>query len=133
MLNFEVGLLRATCLAGCQFPQFLCPLPKADGYLTKTLPSAVLTPLAKGDPLAVSRSCVGHFCRSYWTKELSIGNRQNCNSEQFGSGVGYWQKGNCICPEPADNLTFLPCSPCFGNDEVGSSILPSSATQSLKS
>ena len=133
MLNFEVGLLRATCLAGCQFPQFLCPLPKAGGYLTKTLPSAVLTPLAKGDPLAVSRSCVGHFCRSYWTKELSIGNRQNCNSEQFGSGVGYWQKGNCICPEPADNLTFLPCSPCFGNDEVGSSILPSSATQSLKS
>ena len=133
MLNFEVGLLRATCLAGCQFPQFLCPLPKAGGYLTKTLPSAVLTPLAKGDPLAVSRSCVGHFCRSYWTKELSIGNRQNCNSEQFGSGVGYWQKGNCIGPEPSDNLTFLPCSPCFGNDEVGSSILPSSATQSLKS
>ena len=72
------------------------------------------------------RSCVGHFLRSYWTKDLSIGKRQNGTFGQFGSGVGSWRKHNRNGSKPADNLTFTRCFPCFGNDEVGSSILPSS-------
>lgn len=34
----------------------------------------------------VRRSWVGRFLQSHWTKELSIGKRQNGNSGQFGSG-----------------------------------------------
>ena len=39
-------------------------------------------------PRQLCRSSVGHFSRSCWTKELSIGKRQNRKSGQFGSGVG---------------------------------------------
>ena len=75
---------------------------------------------------AIHRSSVGHFSQSCWTKELSIGKLQNRNSEQFGSGVGYWEKHIRIGLKPTHILTFARCFPCFGNDEVGSSILPSS-------
>ena len=75
---------------------------------------------------AVCRSCVGHFFQSYWTKELSIGKLQIGKSGQFGSGVGPRRKHNRNNLKQADILVFQPCFPCFGNDEVGSSILPSS-------
>ena len=76
------------------------------------------------------RSRVGHFFQSYWTKELSIGKSQNGNSGQFGSGVGPWRKRNRNYPRPLEMLDFQPVFPCFGNDEVGSSILPSSTSLS---
>ena len=40
--------------------------------------------------------------------------------------MGYCRNHICIGTKPADNLAFRRCFPCFGNDEVGSSILPSS-------
>ena len=79
-----------------------------------------------GSAPALRRACVGHFSQSCWTKELSIGKLQNRNSEQFGSDVGYWEKHIRIGSKPTHILTFARCFPCFGNDEVGSSILPSS-------
>ena len=50
------------------------------------------------------RSSVGRFSQSYWTKELSIGKRQNGNSGQFGSGVGPRRKHNRDNPKLAKML-----------------------------
>ena len=71
------------------------------------------------------RSCVGHFFRSYWTKELSLGKRQISNS-------GYRCRLSCdASPIRAANLRHRPPF-CLGIRGLALSRNPAETEQTVR-